>query len=171
MRSLPPLPPHLSEDELERRYRAASDPVARSHYQIIWLLSGGNRTPEVARVTGYSVDWILKVAKRYRAGGPASLGDRRHGNPGAPALLNDGGKAALRAALAGPAPAGGLWTGRQVAVWMSATLGRAVSPQRGWEYLTQLGFTPQQPRPTAIQADPAAQAAFKKGGSKPRSTP
>ncbi len=27
--------------ELERRYRQARDPVARSHYQIIWLLAAG----------------------------------------------------------------------------------------------------------------------------------
>lgn len=170
MPSPPPIPPHLSLDELERRYRAATDPVARSHYQIIWLLSGGRATAEVARVTGYSEDWVLKLAQRYRAEGAAGLGDRRHGNPGGRALLDDAGKAALQTALVGPAPEGGLWTGRQVAVWMSGYLGRAVSPQRGWEYLRQLGFTPQRPRPLATQADPEAQAAFKKGGSRPRST-
>ncbi len=165
----PPLPPHLPVAELERRYRAATDPVARSHYQIIWLLSSGNPTAEVARLTGYSEDWVLKLAKRYRQDGPAGLGDRRHGNPGAPVLLDAAGQAALGAALAGPAPDGGLWTGRHVAGWLSTYLGRAVSPQRGWEYLRRLGFTPQQPRPTATQADSAVQAAFKKGGSRPRS--
>lgn len=171
MPAFPPLPPHLPVPELERRYRAATDPVARSHYQIIWLLSRGYPTAEVARVTGYSEDWVLQLAKRYRHDGPPGLGDRRHGNPGAPALLDPAGQTALRTALAGLAPDGGLWTGRQVAVWLSTYLGREVSPQRGWEYLRRLGFTPQQPRPTATQADPVAQAAFKKGGSKPRSTP
>lgn len=167
MPPLPPLPPHLPLAEVERRYRAATDPVLRSHYQIIWLLSRGEATAAVARVTGYSEDWVLKLAKRYRQDGPAGLGDRRHGNPGAAALLDAAGQAALRAALEGPAPEGDLWTGRQVARWMSGYLGRPVSPQRGWEYLRHLGFTPQQPRPTAIQADPAAQAAFKKRGSRP----
>jgi transposase len=156
--------------ELEHRYRAATDPVARSHYQIIWLLSGGRSTAEVARVTGYSEDWVLKLAKRYRQDGPGGLGDRRHGNPGGSALLDADGKVALRQALTGAPPDGGLWTGRQVARWMSARLGRDVSPQRGWEYLIQLGYTPQRPRPTAPQADPAAQAAFKKGGSRPKLT-
>jgi hypothetical protein len=77
------------------------------------------------------------------------------------------GRTALHAALAGPAPDGGVWTGRQVAHWMSTYLHRTVSPQRGWEYLIQAGFTPQRPRPTAEQADPATQTAFKKGGFRP----
>lgn len=165
------LPAHLPLDDLERRYRAAHDPVARAHWQIIWLLSSGHRTRAVAAVTGYSVNWVREIAGRYRRDGPAGLGDRRHQNPGGPALLDAAGQTALGAALAGPAPDGELWTGRQVARWMSAYLGRSVSPQRGWEYLRHLGFTPQQPRPHAPQADPVAQAAFKKGGSKPRLTP
>jgi transposase len=54
--------------------------------------------------------------------------------------------------------------GRQVAAWMSRVLGRPVSPQRGWEWLRRLGFTPQRPRPRETRADAAAQEAFKKGG-------
>lgn len=165
------LPPHLPVADLEQRYRRAHDPVERSHWQIIWLLSSGRAATAVAAVTGYSVNWVREVGRRYRRDGPAGLGDRRHHNPGGRALLDTAGKQALLTALAGPAPDGGLWTGRQVAAWMSAELGRPVSPQRGWEYLRQVGFTPQQPRPTASQADPAAQAAFKKGGSKRLSMP
>jgi hypothetical protein len=33
------LEPHLSSEELENRYRKAHDPVLRSHYQILWLIS------------------------------------------------------------------------------------------------------------------------------------
>lgn len=165
------VPDHLPLSELERRYRAARDPVARSHWQIIWLLSCGHRAAAVARVTGYSRNWVREIARRYRQDGPAGLGDRRHANPGGPALLDAAGRAALQVALTGPAPDGGLWTGRQVAHWLSAYLQRPVSPQRGWEYLTQLGFSLQQPRPTAVQADPAAQMAFKKGASRRPSMP
>ncbi len=165
------LPDHLPVADLERRYRAARDPVARSHWQIVWLLGCGHRATAVAAVTGYSVNWVRQIAHRYRQDGPDGLGDRRHHNPGGPALLDAVGRAALHEALAGPAPDGGVWTGRQVASWLSAYLHRPIHPQRGWEYLIQAGFTPQQPRPTAIQADPEAQAAFKKGGSKPLSMP
>jgi transposase len=165
------LPAHLPLSELEQRYRAARDPVARSHWQILWLLSCGHRSAAVATVTGYSVTWVRHIARRYRQEGPDGVGDRRHHNPGGPAVLDAAGRVALQEALAGPAPDGGVWTGRQVAHWLSSYLQRPVSPQRGWEYLIQAGFTPQSPRPTAVQADPAAQADFKKGGSGPPSMP
>jgi hypothetical protein len=38
---------HLSSEELEYRYRKAHDPVLRSHYQIIWLISEGKTTRQV----------------------------------------------------------------------------------------------------------------------------
>jgi transposase len=158
------IPPHLAADELEQRYRRADDPVARSQWQMLWLLAGGMATAEVARVTGYSVNWVREVAKRYREDGPAGVGDRRRGNPGAAPLLDADQQERLRAALAGPAPGGGLWTCRSVAAWMSQTLGRPVGEQRGWEWMRRLGFTPQRPRPRETRADPAAQDAFKKGG-------
>lgn len=163
------IPPHLALDELERRYRRATDAVARSQWQMVWLLAGGTPTAEVARVTGYSVNWVREIARRYREEGPAGVGDRRHGNPGATPLLDPTQQAALRDALAGPAPRGDLWTCRSVAAWMSAAVGRPVSEQRGWEWMRRLGFTPQRPRPRETRADPAAQDAFKKGGSPPPS--
>lgn len=111
---------------------------------------------------------MQEIARRYRSG-PAAIGDRRHANPGAAPLLDAAQQAQLRTALAGPAPDGGIWTGRWVAVWMSQRLGRPVSRQRGWEGMRRLGFTPQRPRPRETRADPAAQAAFKTGGWPPRS--
>jgi transposase len=158
------IPPHLAVDELEQRYRRATDAVARSQWQMVWLLAGGAPTAEVARVTGYSVNWVREIARRYREEGPAGVGDRRHGNPGAAPLLDAAQQAALREALAGPAPDGDVWTCRSVAAWMGAALGRPVSEQRGWEWMRRLGFTPQRPRPRETRADPAAQDAFKKGG-------
>jgi transposase len=158
--------PHLTVAELQARYRAAEDPVARSQWQMLWLLAQGTPTAEVAQVTGYGVRWVQEIARRYRAG-PQAIGDRRHGNPGAAPLLDAAQQEQLLATLAEPAPSGGLWTGRQVAVWMSAQLGRRVSAQRGWEWLRRLGFTPQRPRPRETRVDADAQAAFKKGGSPP----
>jgi transposase len=164
------IPPHLTLDELERRYRRATDGVARSHWHILWLLASGLATAEVAHLTRYSVNWVREIARRYREEGPEAIGDRRHANPGAAPLLDATQQGQLRAALSGPAPDGGIWTGRQVATWMSQVLGRPVSLQRGWEWLRRLGLTPQWPRPRETRADPAAQEAFKKGGS-PRRWP
>jgi transposase len=161
------LAPHLSVKALHRRYRRARDPVARSQWQILWLLARGMPTVQVATTTGYTVRWVQEVARRYRAG-PAAIGDRRHGNPGAAPLLDAAQQERLREALGGPAPDGGIWTGRWVAAWMSAQLGRPVDAVRGWEWLRRLGFTPQRPRRRETRADPDAQDAFKKGGAPPR---
>lgn len=165
------IPPHLTVEELAGRYRGTHDPVLRSHWQIIWLLAQDRPTTEVAAITGYSVPWVRQIARRYREAGPAGLGDRRHGNPGgrARALLDAAQCEQLRAALTGPAPDGGLWTGRQVARWMAERLGRPVGEQRGWEERRQVGFTLQRPRPGETRADPVQQEASKKGGSKPSS--
>lgn len=160
------IPPHLALDELEQRYRRATDAVARSQWQMVWLLSGGTPTAEVARVTGYSVTWVREVAKRYREEGPAGVGDRRHGNPGAAPLLDVAQQERLRAALGEPALDGGIWTCRHVAAWIGDAIGRPVDPARGWEWMRRLGFSPQRPRPRETRADPDAQEAFKKGGSR-----
>ena len=155
---------HLSSPELERYYRKARDPVERTHLHIIWQLSRGRRTREVAEATGYSPGWIREVARRYNAGGVAGLGDRRHHNPGGGtrALLSPEHHHALAALLEQPAADGGLWNSRNVAAWIATQIGKPVRVQRGWEYLRKLGYTPQIPRPVHAKADPDEQAAFKK---------
>src|ERR671913_1370103 len=106
------LEPHLHSEELEKRYRKAHDPVLRSHYQILWLISEGKRTTQVMEVTGYSRGWIQQLARRYNASGPEALGDRRHQNPGAKhrALLTEEQQEELREALKKPHPMEGCGT-------------------------------------------------------------
>jgi len=67
--------PHLSSDELERRYRQAQNVIERSHYQTIWLLALGKTTQEVAEVTGYGLSWIYELVRSYNRSGPGMLGD------------------------------------------------------------------------------------------------
>jgi transposase len=153
---------HLSVDELHARYRAASEPVARSHWQIIWLLAQHTSTAEVAIATGYSIPWIRSLARRYNRDGPSSLGDQRQHNPGNAPLLSAELRAQLATLLDGPAPDGGVWSGPKVAAWMSEQLGRPVHPQRGWEMLRGLGLSLGRGRPRHSEADAEAQAAFKK---------
>ncbi len=157
------LTPHLSLDELERRYRACRDPVERSHWQIVWLVAQGHSGAAVARLVGYSATWVRTVIHRYNTAGPAGIVDRRHANPGQPPLVPPAVREELREVLAEPPPDGGLWTGPKVAAWLSARLARDISPQRAWETLRGLGFTLHRPRPRATTADPVAQDAFTKG--------
>jgi transposase len=154
--------PHLSLEEVEARYRQAKDAVERSHWQIIWLLAQGKTTKEIQEFTGYCLAWIRSIAHRYNQGGPAALGDRRQTNPGGSFLLSPEQQAQLEQALEGPAPDGGLWTGRPVWARIQRATWRPVHPQRGWEYLKRLGYSKRIPRPRHAQADPVTQEAFKK---------
>jgi transposase len=156
---------HPHTDELERHYREARDPVARSQWQILWLLARGEATAAVAAATGYSPTWIYQIVRRYNADGPGGVGDRRHRNPGAAPLLDAAGQADLRAAPRGAGSASAARSDPAVASWLAGRLGRPVGAQRGRQYLRRLGHTPQVPRPAHAQADPAAQGAFKRGAS------
>lgn len=137
---------YLHPDELEEQYRQAVDPVERSHFQVIWLLSCGKRVHQVTEETGYGANWIRIVARRYNQQGPAVLADQRQHNRGGAALLTGSQQECLSHLLLTPPADGSLWTGPKVACWMSQQLGRRVHPQRGWEYLKRLGFSPQLPR-------------------------
>ncbi len=161
---------HLPPDDLERRYRQSRDPVERTHWQMLWLVAQEYPCPAVAAMVGYSADWVRTIVHRYNAAGPDGVRDRRQANPGQQPLLTPELRAALEVALAGDPPDGGLWTSPKVAAWMAERLGRPVAKQRGWEALRALGFTLHQPRPQATTADPTAQVAFKKGGSRLRWT-
>lgn len=160
------LEPHLHSEELENRYRKAHDPVLRSHYQILWLISLGNTTAQVMEVTGYSRGWIQQLARRYNGGGPEALGDRRHQNPGARerALLTADQQEELKEVLKKPPPDGGMWNSRKVGEWIERRSGRTLSQkkQRGWEYLKRLKQSPKVPRPHHKKADNHEQEAFKK---------
>jgi transposase len=160
------LEPHLNPKELENRYRKALDPVLRSHYQILWLISEGKTTTQVMEVTGYSRGWIQQLARRYNAAGPEALGDRRHQNPGAKerALLTEEQQEELRDALKKPPPDGGMWNSPKVGEWIERRTGKVLTQkkQRGWEYMRKLGNSPKVPRPRHKKANKAEQEAFKK---------
>jgi len=68
------LTPHLTDGELQKRYRRAADPVERSRWQFLWLLAGGLAATAIARVTGSCAYGIGQIAHRYnRAGRARSL--------------------------------------------------------------------------------------------------
>ena len=160
---------HLAVAELEARYRAARDVTEARHLQAIWLLAQGRTVLEVSEVLAFVPRWVTQLAARYNASGPGALGDRRRRNGRAASLLTEGVLAALAARMRTPPEDGGVWSGPKVAAWMARHLGLAqVHPQRGWEALRRIGWSPQAPRPRhARAATPEQRAAFK-GGSRRR---
>lgn len=159
--------PHLSIEELKKRYRGSSEKRERSHYQIIWLLAQGKTTTEVAEISGYSRSWIYELVWGYNRLGASSLGDQRKQNKGAKPLLNDQQQALLWQALQEAPADRGLWTGVSVAIWMSELLGRKIAPQRGWDYLKGLEYVRRRPRPEHQQSSLLEQQQWKKNWSKP----
>jgi len=132
----------LSSGELEARYETAADPVSKSHFHAIWLLSLGHKSSEVAALLSFSARWVRLLAKRYNEQGPDSLGDRRQGNGAAPAILTPEALSSLRERLKTPPNDGGLWTGPKVARWLASVHG-----QRGWDALIAIKYSIQKPRP------------------------
>ena len=45
--------PHLSSAELEQGYRTATEPIAKSHFHALWLLSRGYDIDETAEILSF----------------------------------------------------------------------------------------------------------------------
>jgi transposase len=139
---------HLSSAELEARYETSADPVSKSHFHAIWLLSLGHKASEVAVLLSFSARWVRLLRKRYNEHGPDSLGDRRQGNGSAPAILTPEALSSLKERLKTPPGDGGLWTGPKVARWLASFHSlKTVHDQRGWDALVAIAYSIQKPRP------------------------
>jgi transposase len=144
---------HLSATELEHRYKTASEPIAKSHFQALWLLSRGYDIEETAEVLSFSTRWVRALIKRYNEGGPELLGDQRAHNGSEAKILTPEALAALRERLRSPPEDGGQWTGPKIARWLAGFHGlQSVHDQRGWDALIAIGWSIQQPRPRHPQA-------------------
>lgn len=155
---------HSSSSALEAGYEAAADPVAKSHFHALWLLSSGYEVEEVAEILSFSPRWVRALIKRYNEGGAAALGDQRVHNGTKPTILTPEALAALKERIKTPPDDGGLWTGPKIARWLARFHGvRSVHDQRGWDALIAIGYSIQQPRPRHPDAaGVTARAALKK---------
>lgn len=153
---------HLTQEEIEKRYRGSGDGVARSQWQIIWLFGQGKSSQEVANVTGYCITWVRTIIGRYNEDGPAGIGDRRHKNPGRRGALSARQNERLKELVREGAARNENWNGQRVAAWMSEQLGRPVYVQRGYAWLARYRLSAQVPRPQHTEADVEGQRIFKK---------
>lgn len=160
---------HLSSLELEAGYEAAADPIAKSHFHALWLVSSGYEVDEVADLLSFSPRWVRALIKRYNAGGPAAPGDQRVHNGKPPTILTPAALAALTERIKTPPDDGGLWTGPKIARWL-AQFHRlaAVHAQRGWDALIAIGYSIQQPRhPQAATAQERSAPKKSSSGRRP----
>lgn len=159
----------LSSFELEARYEAAADPVAKSHFHALWLRSSGYEVEEVAELLSFSTRWVRALIKRYNEGGPEALGDQRAHNGTQPTILTPAALAALKERINMPPNDGGLWTGPKIGRWLAQFHGRkCVHDQRGWDALIAIGYSIQQPRPRHPEAASKGDRAALKKNSRPR---
>ena len=144
---------HLTAAELEAGYETAPDPIAKSHFHALWLLSSGHSVTEVARLLSCSTRWVHILVKRYNDGGVQKLGDQRVHNGAEPTILTAAALSAVRERLKRPPDDGGLWTGPKIARFLAAFHGlSSVHDQRGWDALIAIGYSLQQPRPRHPEA-------------------
>ena len=139
---------HLSAAELEQRYKTATEPIAKSHFHALWLLSQGYDIDEMAEILSFSTRWVRILIKRYNEGGPGLLGDQRVNNGTEPTILTPEALVELKERLKAPPDDGGQWTGLKIARWLAQYHGlESVHDQRGWDALIAIGYSIQQPRP------------------------
>ncbi len=158
------LKPHLTTDELYRRYRACRHPQEKLRWRALYLISGGELANHAARRVGRSSGWITDLARRYNERGVEAVPDARgEVAPGRRSRLDLEAAQALDAALRVSPADGGLWTAPKVAAWIAERTGTSVNQSTAWRVMRRLGFTLQVPRPHhARAASVEEQATFKK---------
>lgn len=152
-----------SAEELRAGFAAEREPARRARLQALWLVREGRGLAEAGRLAGVGERTVERWLGWYRAGGLAEVLRRvpGHGARGAPSRLTG----EQRAALVARSAAGAFRTYGEAQAWVAEAFGVAYSYHGMYSALARLGVHPKVPRPLAAKADPAAQAAWKRGGS------
>lgn len=144
-----PIVPHLSHEEIDRRYRSCSDAAEKTRWHVLWLATRPDdplSATKAAQLVGFTPAWGRAILKRYNARGPSALGDGRQHN-GADPKLTPQQQAELFTALQAQSPDHGLWSGPKVAAFVRERFGVTIRKQTGWQWLKDLGFRLVVPRP------------------------
>jgi len=149
-------------DVLWQAYKRSTCAVERRRIQLIATLTEGQSKKEALAVTRYGDPAYCKAIRRYNEQGLAGLCDRRHSNKGAPTLLSDAQLLLMAQAIRYDFARGVMWDGHKVQAWLKDSFDLEIYPGRAYEFLAQVGFSRQSPRPRHVDADGEAQDAFKK---------
>jgi transposase len=156
---------HHDLDELRCLAREEPDPRMVIRLHAIALATEGRTALQVAEELGYSRRGVQFWVKWYNDGGVEPL--RNEGGQGRKATLNQTEQKKLKRRLdAGPVPGkdGGVCTLRGVDVRriLKEEFGKIRCLSSVYNLLHAIGYNDLIPRPQHKDADPAAQAAFKK---------
>lgn len=165
MRALVPSD-RLSSEELDKAARAETDGRVRTRILAIRYMRQGHSAREAAGIFPISDTQLGMWVRRYDAEGLEGLRDRPR--PGRPPILDPIKEEAFKALVrSGPSPSEGLaaYRGGDVRRLLKDEFGSDYSISGTYFLLHRLGFSSLVPRPVHPRADPAAQAAFKKGAS------
>ena len=165
MRALMPSD-RLSLEELDRAARAEHDRRVRTRILAIRFMRQGHSARGAAQVFPISDRQLGMWVRRYDAEGLEGL--RYRARPGRPPILDPEDEEAFRERVrTGPSESEGLaaYRGEDVRRLLKAEFGSDYSISGTYFLLHRLGFSSLVPRPVHPKADPAAQAAFKRGAS------
>ncbi len=147
---------------LQARYRRERRADVRPRLHGLWLVRAGRSAREAAAVLGVHERSVTRWLGWYRAGGLAAVEARHAGGQGAPPLLS----AERRAQLAAEVATGRFRTAAEIRAWVLERWGVAYTEGGMYALLQRLRCAPKVPRPVHAKADTAAQARWKRGGSR-----
>ena len=159
--------PHLTHEEITKKYRVCKDARQKSYWHLIKLMTDPRREilgKEAAQIVGFCQNWARILIKRYNEEGEKNFIDKRKNNEGGRFFLSEKQQKELKNILLNKRPPdGGLWTGPKVAMWIEEKTKKHITPVGAWKWIKRLGFTLQVPRPKNIQSASQKEATeFKK---------
>lgn len=153
-----------TEAALKEHYRSESDGKLRMRVQGLWLLRRGDHVDAVAAAVGVDRRTVERWIDWYRhEGGLAGVLAHRQGGVGRVPFLT----LEQQEEVAQEVASGRFRTAPAIGAWITATYGVTYRPGGLTDLLGRLRCHPKVPRPLHEKADPAAQQAWKKGGSPP----
>jgi len=130
----------------------------------VLLVSGGLDCHRVAEYLGQDAVTVQRWVNRFNERGFAGLQEGER--PGRPRALSDKQWVGVEADLRRPPTDFGyeqnLWDGKMLSHHLDRRYGIAVGVRQCQRIFRQMGFRRRKPRPLIAQADPEAQAAYKK---------